>query len=61
MSRPHFDWLQADGAIWTAKIGEITLVASTIGTNGRGQCPDSAVTSIWTCSRLRRRRSGSPR
>lgn len=28
MSRPRFDWTQADGAVWTAKIGDITLVAS---------------------------------
>lgn len=24
----RFDWTQADGAIWTAKIGNVTLVAS---------------------------------
>lgn len=27
MSRPRFDW-QFDGAVWTAKIGDITLVAA---------------------------------
>lgn len=25
---PRFDWQQAEGAIWTAKIGDVTLVAS---------------------------------
>jgi len=28
MTRPRFDWTQADGAVWTAKIGDLTLVAA---------------------------------
>lgn len=28
MSRPRFDWIKADNGVWTAKIGDVTLVAS---------------------------------
>lgn len=47
MSRPRFDWIQVDGAVWIAKIGDITLVASpdryrfgkpARGTQWRAQC-----------------------